>query len=91
VVIVTAFEFLLAVGVGTLVLILAVALIIEVLAQLRLVLSLDLVLGVPELTRLSLTALVLEEVPTDSLPLQPEELLHLRLVADVDRVWDLPG
>lgn len=43
----------------------------------------------PEFTSISLTTLIFEEVPTDPLSLQSEELFHLRLVADVDGVWDL--
>ena len=39
-----------------------------------------------ELACITLTAFVLEEIPADTVPLQSEELLHLGLLADVDRV-----
>lgn len=84
-------ELLLAVGVGALFLVLAVVLLSEVLAELGLVLGLDLVLGVAELAGVALPALVLEEVPAHPVPLQPEEVLDLRLVADVDRGRRLRG
>lgn len=82
-------KLLLAVGIRTLVLILAKSLITKVLAQFGLVLRLDLVLRMSKLTSIALPALVLEEVPTDALPLQAEELLHLGLVADVNGMRDL--
>lgn len=75
-------EFLNAVGVGALILILAVALFGVVLAQFGLVLRLDLVLLVLELAVVALVALVLQEVPADALPLQLEEFLHLLRRAD---------
>lgn len=82
----STFKLLLAVGIRTLVLILAESLITKVLAQFGLVLRLDLVLRMPELTCIALAALVLEEVPADTLSLQPEELLHLGLVTDIYQV-----
>jgi hypothetical protein len=75
-------EFLMAMSVGTLIFVLAVALFGEVLAEFSLVLGLDLVLRVLELAVVPLVALVLQKVPADTLPLQLEELLHLLCRAD---------
>ena len=89
--VVPTLEFLITVGVGALFLVLAVVLLCEVLAELGLVLGLDLVLGVFELAVLPLPALVLQEVPANPIPLQPEELLQLSLVAHVQRQRRLGG
>lgn len=83
------FELLLTVGVRALVLILAEALIAKVIAKFGLIIRFDLVLGMAELTCVTLTTLVLEEVSADTLSLQSEELLHFGLVADVYGVWNL--
>ena len=84
--IICTFQFFLSVRVGALFLIFTISFLCKILAKLGLVLGLNLVLRVFELACIGLTALVLEEIPADTIPLQSEELLHLGLLADVDRV-----
>ena len=76
-------EFLIPVCVAALILVLAEAVLQEVLAEFCLVLGLDLIVAVLELAVLALLALILEEVSADSLSLDPEEVLHLALAADI--------
>jgi hypothetical protein len=70
-------------GIAALVLVLAKTALQEVLAELSLVLGLDLIVRVFEFAVLPFLTLVLEEVSADSLPLDAEEILHFCLAADV--------
>lgn len=64
-----ALQLFLAVSVGALVFVLAISYLVEVFAELCLVLGPYLVLCVLELAGIALSALVLEEIPTHPFPL----------------------
>jgi hypothetical protein len=84
--IIRTFQLFFAVSVGALLFVFAVSFFCVIFAELRLVFGLDLVFGVPELAGVALAALVFEEVSADAIALQPEEFLHLGLLANVDVV-----
>ena len=85
-------QLLLPVCVAALIFVLAEAVLQEVLAKLGFILGFNLIITVLEFAVLSFLALILEEVSTNPLSLNPEEVLDLALAADIDDyAWRLIG